>query len=109
MGIRTLSREIRYYPHLTALYMNNNKIVELPDDIFSELRSLVVVDVSFNLLSRIPSSIGNLDHLEKLAVHHNRITELPIEMGKDFLYISNLIMIKVNSSSLEKSISMAIR
>lgn len=81
MGIRTLSREIRYYPHLTALYMNNNKIVELPDDIFSELRSLVVIDVSFNLLSRLPSSIGQLDHLEKLAIHHNRITELPLEMG----------------------------
>ena len=81
MGIRALSREIRYYPHITALYLNNNKLMDLADDAFLELRSLVVLDLSYNLLSRIPSSVGQLIHLERLAIHQNRVAELPVELG----------------------------
>jgi CCR4-NOT transcription complex subunit 6 len=84
MGLRVLCREIRYYPHITALYLNNNKLVYIPEEVFLELRSLNTLDLSFNLLARLPPTLGQLSNLEKLVVNQNHLTELPLEIG--YLY-----------------------
>jgi CCR4-NOT transcription complex subunit 6 len=81
-GLRSLSLEIRHFSHITALYLNNNKLNALPQEFFHELRALITLDLSYNVLLRLPPGISNLIHLEKLSLSSNRITELPVEMGQ---------------------------
>jgi len=82
MGLRILCKEICYYNHITSLYLNNNKLTDISGEIFSRLKSLIILDLSYNLLTRLPSTIGYLVDLEKLIFHQNKISELPIELGQ---------------------------
>eukprot|EP01117_Protostelium_nocturnum_P011949 TRINITY_DN4371_c0_g1_i1.p1 TRINITY_DN4371_c0_g1~~TRINITY_DN4371_c0_g1_i1.p1 ORF type:complete len:573 (-),score=168.28 TRINITY_DN4371_c0_g1_i1:90-1808(-) len=82
VGLRSLSIEIRNYSHLTCLYLNNNKIEYLPEEIFSNLVSLCSLDLSYNLLTRLPHSIITLMQIQKLYLTENQLTELPIQMGR---------------------------
>lgn len=81
-GIRSLSPEIRNYGFLTAIYLSTNRLTSLPEDIFSEMKSLLVLDLSFNSITRIPTGVTQLITLEKLYLQNNRIVELPLEMGR---------------------------
>ncbi|PRP78127.1 hypothetical protein PROFUN_13929 [Planoprotostelium fungivorum] len=81
-GIITLSPEIRIYGHLTSLFLSNNKISWLPEDIFSHLPSLVCLDLSYNALSYLPTSFNNLMQLQRLYLTENNLTELPNQMGR---------------------------
>lgn len=83
-GLKSVSLEIRNFSHITALYLNNNKLSALPDEIFADLRALTTLDMSFNHLAQLPSSIGKLDQLRRLVLHQNRITELAPEVGRLF-------------------------
>lgn len=83
-GLKTVSVEIRNFSHITALYLSNNKLSSLPDELFSELCNLTTLDMSFNHLTQLPSSIGKLENLRRLAIHQNRIAELPSEVGRLF-------------------------
>lgn len=80
-GLRTVCPEIRFYSHLTALYLGNNKIEYLPEEFCFELRLLKVLDLTINNLAYLPASIGQLTSLERLLLQQNRIQELPVELG----------------------------
>jgi Leucine-rich repeat (LRR) protein len=81
MGLKILSPEIKYYSHITSLYLNHNKLSSIPNEIFQELKCLTTLDLSYNCLTHIPSGIGSVCTLTKLFLNQNRITEIPLEMG----------------------------
>lgn len=95
MGLKILSPEIKYYSHITSLYLNHNKLSSIPNEIFQELKCLTTLDLSYNCLTHIPSGISSgiffflkKNHnisivctLTKLFLNQNRITEIPLEMG----------------------------
>eukprot|EP01114_Cavostelium_apophysatum_P020466 TRINITY_DN6864_c0_g1_i2.p1 TRINITY_DN6864_c0_g1~~TRINITY_DN6864_c0_g1_i2.p1 ORF type:complete len:609 (-),score=205.83 TRINITY_DN6864_c0_g1_i2:981-2807(-) len=82
IGLRALGLEIRNYAHITALYLSNNRLTALVDDIFADMKALTTLDLGFNLLTRLPTTVTQLNLLEKLYLQENRIVELPIEMGR---------------------------
>lgn len=83
-ALRSISSEIRYFTHLTALHISNNRLTLLPDELFLHLRALTTLDVSCNNLTSLPSCIGKRDTLRKLLIQQNKIIELPVEMGRLF-------------------------
>jgi len=83
-GLRSLSTEIGLYHHLTALYVNDNKINFLPDDMFNTFKSLRILDLSSNSLTHVPKSLSTVSALEKLYLNDNQIREIPVEFGRLF-------------------------
>ncbi|XP_061764214.1 leucine rich repeat containing 8 VRAC subunit Aa [Nerophis ophidion] len=65
--------------NLERLYLNRNKIEELPSQLFSCLR-LRLLDLSHNNLTSIPANVGLLHNLQYFAVTANRIETLPMEL-----------------------------
>lgn len=66
---------------LLKLFLSSNKLQSLPDDL-RLLPALVVLDVHDNLLSKLPSAIGELLNLQKLNVSHNKLKSLPPELAQ---------------------------
>lgn len=64
---------------LERLDLSENKINSIEDDAFEGLENLVELDLSFNELSYLPTSIGRLKKLKKLNLSGNKISNLPRE------------------------------
>jgi internalin A len=64
---------------LEKLDLSQNKINAIEDDAFVELENLIELDLSFNELTYLPSSLGKLKKLKKLNLSGNKISSLPIE------------------------------
>ena len=60
--------------------MYGNKFTELPSEIV-DLKVLRRLDVSYNQLVSLPTSIQKLNQLEELHLSGNKLTELPSEIG----------------------------
>ena len=75
-----LPTSIRRLTKLERLYLNANKLTQLPAEIgdLGELRQLWVGD---NQLVGLPTSIQRLTKLEELDLSANKLTELPAEIG----------------------------
>jgi len=58
---------------LYTLELTGNKIEEIPDQLCSRLKNLVVLDVSSNVLQEVPSSLGCL-RLKRLLLRGNQLT-----------------------------------
>jgi len=84
IGLRTISIDLKLYSHITGLYLSNNRLSFIPEEVFLEMKSLLILDLSSNLLQRVPLALTQLNSLEKLFLNDNRITELPVEMGRLF-------------------------
>lgn len=65
-NVRHLSPQLWGFEHLTALYLNDNKLTRLPPDICM-LIHLRTLDVSSNKLRSLPAEIGELIHLRYYA------------------------------------------
>jgi CCR4-NOT transcription complex subunit 6 len=87
-GLYNVSENIGYYTHLTSLFLTNNNLVALPKALFSNLINLTHIDVSYNRLTHIPPEIEELQRLKRLILYQNRITELPLEMGRLWRYVN---------------------
>lgn len=85
-GLYNVSDSIGYYTHLTSLFLSNNNLVSLPKTLFSNLINLTHIDLSYNRLTHIPPEIEELQQLKRLLLYQNRITELPLEMGRLWRY-----------------------
>ena len=83
-GLRSMGASIfRHYPDLHKIYFNHNLLTWLPPDIGS-MRSLTILDLSFNKLDSLPPEIGMLTNLKKLLVYGNLLRDLPAELGTLF-------------------------
>lgn len=64
---------------LEKLDLSENKINSIEDDAFVGLENLEELDLSFNELTYLPSSVGKLTKLKKLNLSGNKIGSLPKE------------------------------
>uniref|UniRef100_W5LWH4 Si:ch211-210p4.6 n=1 Tax=Lepisosteus oculatus TaxID=7918 RepID=W5LWH4_LEPOC len=68
--------EIKQLFHLEKLYLNQNKIQNIPEGIFSQLQKLELLKLSTNRLSKLPSDISCCKNLQHLGLSHNYLKEL---------------------------------
>lgn len=64
---------------LEKLDLSENRISTFTDDAFNEFENLQELDLSYNELTYLPTSIGKLTKLKKLNLSGNRIGSLPKE------------------------------
>ncbi len=63
---------------LADLYLQDNWLIELPDDLLDPLDSLVWLDLSRNILLELPEGVfDSLTQLQNIYVSGNGLTELP--------------------------------
>ena len=67
------------------LYLSNNGLIEIPDEVFSCLMYLEWLDVRNNQLSSFPASIKGHMCLETILLQGNRVENLPLELCKHSL------------------------
>lgn len=95
-GLRALTTSLFNYVFLEKLYLNHNKLKELPPAI-GQLRYLTHLDVSGNELTELPEEIGMLTKLKTLYLFDNNIRTFPYEMG--YLYRLETLGIEGNPLS----------
>ncbi|XP_008191941.2 insulin-like growth factor-binding protein complex acid labile subunit [Tribolium castaneum] len=61
---------------ITTLNASYNKIDELKDEALADLRSLRVVDLSFNRLAQIGTGLKNLKSVEEVYMNNNQLTQI---------------------------------
>jgi len=81
---------------LEKLDLSKNNISSFSDDAFAELGDLVELDLSFNKLTYLPSSIRHLTKLKKLNLSGNDIGFLP----KEFENLVSLEFLDLNGNPL---------
>lgn len=115
-----LPKEIGELQQLVRLYMNQNNIKSIPENIFPSLKKLQFLKMSTNKLSQLPSDMNQcesliylnlsknclkdvqplvgLGRLSELYVDNNRLTELPHALFKS----KSLEKFKASSNPLRK-------
>lgn len=61
-NVRNVSPTLWQFEHLTALYLNDNNLLRLPNDI-GQLVNLRTLDLSNNKLRSLPAELGELIHM----------------------------------------------
>lgn len=98
-GLRSLSESLFNYAFLDKLYMNSNKLTNLPPAI-GRLKNLTHLDISNNQISELPPELGMLVNLKTLLAFDNRLQSLPHELGA--LY--QLEIVGVEGNPLDESL-----
>ena len=75
-----LPTSIQRLTKLERLYLDGNKLTELPAEI-GDLRELRWLIMSSNQLVGLPTSVQRLTKLQELDLDGNKLTELPPEIG----------------------------
>ncbi|MCL1666602.1 leucine-rich repeat domain-containing protein [Elizabethkingia ursingii] len=83
---------------LEKLDLSENKISSIEDDAFDNLENLVELDLSFNDLKYLPTSIGKLRKLKRLNLSGNKISSLPTE----FENLTSLEFLDFDSNPIER-------
>jgi len=63
------------------LYLDNNSIRILPDDLFTGCYNLMWLDLRCNRIRRIPDSIKGHPNLQVLLLGKNDVKRLPLTLG----------------------------
>ncbi|XP_028391122.1 leucine-rich repeat-containing protein 27-like isoform X2 [Dendronephthya gigantea] len=79
--IYKIPNEILNLKHLESLHLQSNYITELPDEFFLKLTNLKWLDLRNNRLSSLPVSVGKHRTLRSLLLEGNSLTHLPCELG----------------------------
>ncbi|PQJ09114.1 GTP-binding protein [Flavipsychrobacter stenotrophus] len=81
---------------LEKLDLSENNINSIEDDAFEGLENLIELDLSFNKLQYLPSSIGQLKKLKRLNLSGNEISSLP----KEFENLTSLEFLDFNNNPI---------
>lgn len=81
---------------LEKLDLSENKISLIEDDAFDQLENLIELDLSFNELTYLPTSIGKLKKLKRLNLSGNKISSLP----KEFENLTSLEFLDFDSNPI---------
>lgn len=98
-NLRCISLQLfDYYPFLTKLYLNNNRLQSIPPEI-GQLRNLMHLDLSLNQISVLPPEMGMLVNLKVLLLVDNKVEVIPYELGNLFA----LDMLAVDGNPLNET------
>ncbi len=67
--------------NLRELWLNWNKIVELPESI-GKIKSLTMLNLSVNNIEKLPKGLFELTNLEELLIENNKIRVVPDNISK---------------------------
>jgi internalin A len=84
---------------LEKLDLSKNIIASIDDDAFVELENLTELDLSFNELTYLPSSLGKLTKLKRLNLSGNKISSLP----KEFENLVSLESLDLDGNPMERA------
>jgi len=73
--------EVLVLSSLKELYLANNKIDKLNDELFVKLPSLQWLDLRNNCITKVPCNVGKHKFLQNLLLECNNVKELPAELG----------------------------
>ncbi|MEA3419208.1 MAG: leucine-rich repeat-containing protein kinase family protein [Campylobacterota bacterium] len=93
---REIPKVLSECPNLSMIGFKSNQIVVFPEEALPpKVRWLILTD---NQIEKLPDSIGNLQHLQKLMLAGNKITTLPDTMSN----CKNLELIRLSANCLER-------
>lgn len=84
---------------LEKLDLSENKISSIDDNAFDGLENLIELDLSFNELTYLPTSIGKLTKLKRLNLSGNRIGSLP----KEFENLTSLEFLDLDNNPIGRA------
>uniref|UniRef100_A0A7M4FAA2 Leucine rich repeat containing 19 n=1 Tax=Crocodylus porosus TaxID=8502 RepID=A0A7M4FAA2_CROPO len=92
-------KALQIYSNLTELYLNDNVITVLFNNVFCNLLNLRILDISHNNISTILSgAFTGLNQLAKLNLQHNKISELDSDV---FTPLRSLTVLNLQDNLLE--------
>lgn len=91
--------EILHLRRLTQLFLQNNKISELPGDVFSDLLSLKVVNLSDNAIKYLPEGLfQNTREIREIYMQNNELETLPKRV---FNRLEQLLVLDLSANKLK--------
>ncbi|GFR44942.1 hypothetical protein Agub_g6030, partial [Astrephomene gubernaculifera] len=95
-GLATVPPEVLEQPDCTALKLSHNKISAVPSGTFPRLPNLVLLDLSYNHLTSIPSDIARCSSLKVVLLGHNSLGHIP----SGIFHLVNLEQLALNHNRL---------
>ena len=95
-GITNLSHEIGKLSELKILTLNDNDLIEVPNELF-DLTKLTILEIKNNELIDIPKQIGKLARLRELDLRNNEFRVLP----NSFVNLKSLYKLQLWGNDLE--------
>ncbi|KAI5646104.1 leucine rich repeat domain-containing protein [Phthorimaea operculella] len=90
--------EILHLRRLTQLFLQNNKINELPAEVFSDLLSLKVLNISDNAIKYLPEGLFyNTREIREIYMRNNELETLPKRI---FNRLEQLIVLDLSANKL---------
>ena len=81
-NVKTIPPVIYKLFNLTSLNLSHNKLKVLPKKFFINCVALKELDLSYNVICKLPKYIGSLKHLTVLHIQNNRLTRIPVTIEK---------------------------
>jgi GTPase SAR1 family protein len=95
--LTTIPAEVFDFVWLEKLDLSYNRLSELPDSI-GNLQNLSVLYLTNNQLIELPASIGNLQNLSVLYLISNQLSEIPDSIGN----LQNLSILELSKNQLSE-------
>ena len=93
---RLPSPELAAFSNLKSLFLNQNRLVGLPDCL-GALVKLECLSVSYNFLESLPDSIANLKSLREVKLASNRFHNFPEKLSE----LPNLELLDLSANVIE--------
>ena len=69
------------YSGITSFFASNIKIMKFEKKFFTKFRSLIIVDLSYNSLLKIPGDLFKLNYIKELNLEHNHINYIQHQLS----------------------------
>lgn len=95
--LETIETNALTLPNLTEVFVGNNNLTVLPDDLFDGAPNVRYTDFSNNQLQRIGNAFAKCDNLLNLNVENNRIADLDLAR---FASMKSLTVLSLNNTNM---------